>query len=253
MAKKTKKPTEVSDAEFEELLKQETFVQKPVLPPVDLTVLADLDRRSETVDRVIHTSNGSRYKKPPQRSLSRKYFAVNVCRVGWWVPERPAFYETEIGVKRSQQASGFDAVAKDLTFATVSEMVKCCPPGYITVRDKQWIEDISALLYPISLDKLKSKSGTEKLPQDKADRARAHFIHVTCAPHIEDGFHHTQNVEGAEALSLPPTFLSTVYEKVVYVEVPDGTPGSYNPDDYTVMALEGGDKPEVRRTKIIKV
>ena len=232
---------------------QQQMVQQPPPQQVNIVKLSQLDEQiDDEVDRVIDKKGEKRrIIRPKEKSqFSRKYFAVDLARVSFWVQERPAWYHTEVGMVRSQQTSGFDAIITDMVMCTVEEVARRCPPMSITIIDEKYIQDIKHMFYPIHLDKLKDKTG-RMLPPGKIQRAQALFIHVVAAPEIDPDTMLVGKMwpKGAQYHKLPP-LNQTVHENIVYIDVPHGTPKSYDPDKFELMDLETGGGPTTYRRSV---
>ena len=168
------------------------------------------------------------------RPLSRKYFAVDQARIAFWFPfiKREKVL-TEKGTFTTQDSeSGFDCIIEDLAQCTVEEIAQCAPPGYITLRNRTSIEDISHLFYAIDLDNLTDRA-YNPIPEGKIPTLIAYFMHIVARPKIDPKSRAVMvaNPKGAELAGLPP-LIQSVDPYVCYLECADDTLGSYNPDDY---------------------
>lgn len=202
---------------------------------------------------VSQPGNKVEYRKPKVRPLSRRYYAVDTCHVGFWVDEKPAFYMVAgVGEVQAKEKSGFNCMIKDLSMCTIDEIARYSPPSMITITPEGDILAVKHRFYPIHLEQLLD-NGLKPLSQERGQRAKAVFIHKVAAPIIDmSGMQQQQWPAGAQYYGLPSLF-STVTNYICYQEVPDGTKNSYNPQDYDLLGLDEGSGPiSVKRRKVIK-
>lgn len=227
------------------------------------TEVADREYIGTPVSKPITNKRGRKPKvtEPKEAVLWRKFYAVDHSDISFWVPERNAFYQTEVGVHRSTMKSGFICSAKSLAMATVAEVAKCAPAGMITIRDMKFIEDIRHLFYALDLENLKNLGTNERLSNNpdpftgdtQLARARAHFLHVIAAPMIDafGSFMYAHPMGAADAGL--PALIQTRHPNILYLEVPEGTEKAYHPDNYPIIPLKDDDRPRVVKRKVIKI
>lgn len=170
---------------------------------------------------------------PAKKStVARKYFAFDKSRISFWCKEiRDKQFVTEKGPALIPQESGFDCIIADLIMCSTDQLLECAPRGDIRLGNGGKVEDVKHYFYGLSLDKPLDKSYAELTPERKR-AALSFFIHVLAAPkYMDDGSYKLCSPKGATKAGLG-NLVETTFPGVAFMEVPIGTPSSYNPDDH---------------------